>query len=81
MRFRFRCPNCNFKYRVRIDQAGKPGRCKRCDAILRVPKLDPNFASEATAEFTTATVEIKIGGALGFIRRILGLDMPVTKRR
>lgn len=71
VRFRFRCPKCAFKYRVGIDQAGKSGRCKHCGVVLRVPKLDPNdFESEATADITTATVEVKIGGPLAFIRRL-----------
>jgi predicted Zn finger-like uncharacterized protein len=70
MRFRFRCPNCAFKYGVRIDQAGKSGRCKRCGTVLRVPRFDKDFDNEATGDLTTATVEVTIGGPIAFIKRL-----------
>jgi len=73
MHFHFRCPDCDFKYRVRLDQAGRSGRCKHCGAILRVPRLDPQFVDEATAELTTATVEMTLGGPIAFIRRLFGM--------
>lgn len=73
MRFRFRCPNSASKYSIRFDQAGKSGKCKHCGAILRVPHLDPQFGDDATADLTTATVGVTIGGPLAFIRRFLGM--------
>jgi DNA-directed RNA polymerase subunit RPC12/RpoP len=33
----FHCPECGREIRVRIDAAGRKGRCVDCDAIVVVP--------------------------------------------
>jgi Zn-dependent protease with chaperone function len=33
------CPGCGKSYRMRLEAAGKRGKCKNCDATIRVPSL------------------------------------------
>jgi hypothetical protein len=34
------CRECQFRFRVGDEFAGRPGRCPECDSILQVPQLD-----------------------------------------
>jgi len=39
MEIQFHCSNCQTKYSAKIDQSGKEGQCKNCDAKITVPQL------------------------------------------
>lgn len=49
MSIEFPCPNCQKKYRVEADKAGKKFRCKKCEQMIRVP--DNPMADDV--EYTT----------------------------
>lgn len=39
MEIQFYCTKCQTKYSAKLDQAGKEGQCKNCDAKITVPQL------------------------------------------
>jgi hypothetical protein len=67
----FRCPKCFLKYTVRSEQAGKSGKCKQCNASLRVPRNEPDSSSGTTGVLTTLTVDVIVKAPVSFMRRVL----------
>ena len=42
------CPGCKSKYNVADSMAGKKAKCKKCGAILAIPKPDDPVLAEAS---------------------------------
>lgn len=38
------CPTCSNKMIVKDEHAGKSGKCKRCDSLVKIPSTDDSFA-------------------------------------
>lgn len=74
MSLHFKCPKCNKRYRVLREQAGKPGRCRQCYAVLRVPRTLDDLKSDTIIDLLTATIDKHTGGLLGFLRKALGFQ-------
>lgn len=68
----FRCPSCFLKYTVRAEQAGKPGRCKQCNASLRVP---PNNQNPESGILTTLTVDVVVKKPVSLMKRVFESDI------
>ena len=42
------CPGCKSKYTVADSMAGKKAKCKKCGAILAIPKADDPVLTETS---------------------------------
>lgn len=54
-RIRFRCNRCGQKYVSDAHKAGKKGRCKNCNAMMRAPGIEQQQEDEEQIAFSTTS--------------------------